>query len=215
MICAVLSRVLGRCRIAGDRRGVTVIEFAIVSPVMLLAIMGLGDVLYQEYAQSILSGALQKAGRDSSIQGNNGSSAGAAIDAKVIATMGALMKPPTQACPATASGTWCSTRANYDTFTEVGPEPYTDTDNDGKCDHGEPFSDENGNGTWDADPGQSGQGGANDVTLYTMTITYPRVFPVMKMMGVGSTQTITATTLLKNQPYATQSLTTVTAGKCT
>ena len=69
-------------------------------------------------------------------------------------------------------------------------------------------------GVWDADPGLSGQGGANDVTLYTMTITYPRLFPVTKALGVSSTQTITATTLLKNQPYATQTLTTVTTGTC-
>ena len=35
-------------RLARDRRGVTIIEFAIVLPVMLLMMMGLGDLLYQE-----------------------------------------------------------------------------------------------------------------------------------------------------------------------
>ena len=205
-------RPTGRRRLGGDRRGSTVIEFAIISPVMLLLIMGLGDVLYQEYAQSILNGAVQKAGRDSAIQG--GGDITAAIDGKVVTMIDSIMQTPVQACPATAASTWCSTRENYDTFTEVAPEPFTDNDNDGLCDHGEPFTDVNANGVWDADPGQAGQGGANDVTLYTMTVTYPRLFPVMKMLGVGSTQTIVATTLLKNQPYATQTVTATKTGTC-
>lgn len=198
--------------LARDRRGVTIIEFAIISPVMLLLIMGLGDILYQEYAQSILNGALQKAGRDSSIQGG-GDNTGT-IDTKVVSLVSTIMKTPTQACPATAAGSWCSVRKNYDTFTQVAPEPFTDSDGDGRCDHGEPFYDQNANGTWDADPGNAGQGGANDVTLYTMTITYPRLFPVAGMMGWASTQTIAASTLLKNQPYATQQLTTVVQKNC-
>ena len=201
-------------RIGADRRGITVIEFAIISPVMLLLIMALGDILYQEYAQSILNGALQKAGRDSSIQGNNDAASGATIDGKVVSMIGLIMPALSQTCPATTAGTWCSTRKNYDTFSDVAPEPFTDTNADGLCNHGEPFTDENGNGVWDADPGTAGQGGANDVTLYTMTVTYPRLFPVAKMLGVTATQTITATTLLKNQPYATQSLTPVTTGTC-
>lgn len=199
-------------RLVDDRRGVTIIEFAIITPVMLLVIMGLGDILYQEYAQSILNGALQKAGRDSSIQG--GADATGTIDAKVIAMMTSIMKQPSQVCPATAASTWCSVRKNYDTFTQVAPEPFTDSDGDGKCDHGEPFMDQNANGTWDADPGVIGQGGANDVTLYTMTITYPRLFPVAGLLGWSSNQTVVATTLLKNQPYATQALTTVVQKNC-
>lgn len=197
-----------------DCRAVTTVEFAFISPILVLVIMGLGDVLYQEYVQAILNGALQKAGRDSSIQGSNASTVALAIDSKVIGMVGTVMKSPSNACPATASGTWCSTRVNYDNFTEVAPEPFTDTDNDGRCDHGEPYSDINGNGGWDADPGTSGQGGANDVTLYTMTITYPRIFPVAGIMGLPATQTITSNTLLKNQPYASQSITTVVTRNC-
>ena len=52
-----------------NSRGVTVVEFAIVAPVMMMLLMGLSDLAYQIYAQSILNGALQKAGRDATIQG--------------------------------------------------------------------------------------------------------------------------------------------------
>jgi hypothetical protein len=40
-----------------------------------------------------------------------------------------------------------------------------------------------------------------------MTATYPRLFPVAGLLGWPKTQTISATTLLKNQPYATQTTT--------
>lgn len=72
-------------------------------------------------------------------------------------------------------------------------------------DPGECFDDVNGNKQWDADPGRvQSQGGANDVTRYTMTVTYPRLFPVSGLLGLPPTQTITSETLLKNQPYKTQ-----------
>lgn len=192
-------------RLYGERRGATLIEFAIVSPVMLLIMMGLGDALYQEYAQSILSGAVQKAARDSGIEG--GAANAATIDAKVIAMVSSLMKTPTNNCATPAlAGTWCSTRKSYNSFSEVGtPEPFIDTNKNGVRDPGECFTDENNNGTWDADPSTTGQGGASATTLYTVSITYPRIFPVAGLFKWPTTQTITSTTLLKNQPYASQS----------
>jgi len=177
-----------------DTRGATIIEFAIVSPVMLILMMGLGDLLYQSYAQSILSGALQKAARDSGIEG--GGAVTTTIDDKVKA-MVRMIAP---------NATFVSTRKSYDTFSEVAPEPFTDTNRNGVRDPGECFTDVNGNGVWDADPGITGQGGASAVTLYTMTATYPRLFPVARLIGLPATQTISATALLKNQPYATQTL---------
>ncbi|MBY0520719.1 MAG: pilus assembly protein [Sphingomonas sp.] len=163
---------------------------------MLALFMGLGDVLYQAYLQSILNGAVQKAGRDSGIEGGDAKTS--TIDAKVQTSVRQLAK----------SATFTSTRKSYDTFTEVAPEPFVDTNGNGVRDPGECFTDQNANGVWDADPGASGQGGANAVTLYTMSVTYPRLFPIMGYFGVGSTQTISASTLLKNQPYSTQQTTT-------
>lgn len=193
--------------LARDRRGATFVEFAIVAPVMLLLMMGLGDLVYQEYAQSVLNGAVQKAARDSGIEG--GSANTATIDGTVIATMTPLIKSLTNSCATTpAASTWCSKRESYDTFTEVAPEPFIDTNGNGVRDAGECFTDTNGNGTWDADPGIAGQGGASAVTLYKFAITYPRLFPVAGLFGWPSTQTIGATTLLKNQPYATQTVST-------
>ncbi|WP_375391398.1 TadE/TadG family type IV pilus assembly protein [uncultured Sphingomonas sp.] len=193
-------------RLGRDRRGAALVEFAIVAPVMLLMIMGLGDILYQVYAQSILSGELQKAARDSGIEG--GAANAATFDAKVVARLTPLMRNFNNDCgTGTTTGVvWCSTRKSYDTFSEVKPEPFVDTNNNGIRDPGECFTDVNGNGTWDADPGTTGQGGASAVTLYTIRVTYPRLFPVAGLLGWSTRQTISATTLLKNQPYATQNV---------
>jgi len=178
-----------------DRRGAVLVEFALLTPVMLLMLMGLGDMLYQVYTQSILNGELQKAARDSGIEG--GAASTSTIDAKVQ-TMVRKIAP---------GATFTSTRKSYDSFSEVAPEPFTDTNGNGVRDPGECFTDENGNGTWDQDPGAAGQGGASAVTVYTMTATYPRLFPVAGLFGWPTTQTVSATTLLKNQPYATQTTT--------
>lgn len=194
-----------RKRLTEDRRGATLIEFALICPVMLLMVMGLGDLLYQAYAQSILTGSVQKAARDSALEG--GASNAATIDGQVITLMTPLINKLTNNCASSGStGTWCSTRKSYDSFNEVAPEPFTDTNSNGVRDPDECYTDKNGNGAWDADPGLNGQGGASAVTLYTMTITYPRIFPVAGLMKLSPMQTITASTLLKNQPYAGQTV---------
>lgn len=112
------------------------------------------------------------------------------------------------------SATYTSSRKSYESFTKVAPEPFTDTNGNGVRDIGECFDDINGNGTWDADPGVTGQGNASDVTLYTMTVTYPRLFPMPALLGWSSNATLSATTLLKNQPYASQT-TRTTVSICT
>ena len=188
--------------LARDTRGATIIEFAIVAPVMVLMTMGLGDLAYQVYAQSILNGAVQKAARDSAIQG--GADNAAAIDGKVTAMVKTIA----------GNATVSFTRRSYSSFSMVKPEPFVDTNNNGVRDAGECYTDINGNNQWDADPGTAGQGGANDVTVYTATVVYPHVFPMAGLLGWSPNQTIAATTLLKNQPYASQ--TTVTpATVCT
>ncbi|MDP3782281.1 MAG: pilus assembly protein, partial [Sphingopyxis sp.] len=57
------------------------------------------------------------------------------------------------------------------------------------------------NASWDADRGQTGNGGAEDVVLYTATLEIDRVLPVWKMMGQSQQSSMTATTVLRNQPY--------------
>ena len=181
-------------RLRQDTRGVTAIEFAFVAPVMCVLIMGLCDLTYQSYVSVILSGALQKAGRDSTIQG--AASRTAALDAAVIGMVREVAR----------TATYTSTRKSYAQFSNVRPEVFQDNNSNGTYDQAsECFTDVNGNNQWDADPGIAGQGGANDVVLYTIRVTYPRLFPLGGFLGWGNSNTISASTVLKNQPYANQS----------
>lgn len=192
-----MTRTCALRRLDRDDRGATIIEFAIVLPVMLITILGLSDIAYREYVTSILEGAMQKAARDSTLQG--GAQQTVQLDQTVMKVVQTVAK----------NATFVSSRLSYSNFSNIKPERFTDSNGNGIRDPGECYDDVNGNGQWDSDPGIAGQGGANDAVLYQMTITYPRIFPMAKLMGWGSTQQISSTTLLKNQPYASQSVPTV------
>ena len=88
-------------------------------------------------------------------------------------------------------------------------EPWTDTNGNGTCNGGEPYQDNNNNGSWDATGGNTGQGGAKDAVLYTVTVSYPRFFPIYRMVGGSNTTVLTASTVLRNQPYGDQAVPTV------
>lgn len=177
-------------RLARDRRGVTAIEFAMVAPVMLIGMMGMFDLGYNMYTDAQLHGAVQHSARMSTIEGAEGSEV--AIDQHVADAVHAIAP----------DATLDFDRKAYANFNDVAkPEEFTDTNTDGACNAGEPFEDANGNGIWDADRGADGFGGARDATLYTVTITYPRPFPVVSILGQDGDFTMVAKTVLRNQPY--------------
>jgi hypothetical protein len=185
-----------RKRLGADNRGIAMVEFAILAPVLIMTIMGLMDIAYGAYVQAALEGAIQKAGRDSGIEAADT----ATLDEKLKARVRVIVP----------NALFTITRKSYSSFGNVSPERFDDANNNNKYDAGECFYDVNGNRTWDADPGATGQGGASDVTLYQVTISYNRLFPIAKMLGWSQTETTTAKTLLKNQPYQSQAVPTVT-----
>ncbi len=172
--------------------GATMVEFAVILPVMCIALLGGMDLCHREYAQAILTGAVQKIGRDSTLQG--GADNIATNDAKVKAAV-------LQIAP---DATFKFERNSLTRYRDADGEPFTDANGDDVRNPGECYDDVNGNLQWDANVSASGNGGADDVVLYKVTATYPRVFPVAKLLGWSSEQVITADTALKNQPYATQ-----------
>lgn len=185
---STLRRVLTTCR-----KGATLVEFGFVAPVLILTIMGIFDVGYKMYSTSILQGAIQKAARDSTLE--DGTSNATTIDNRVKDIF-------RQVSP---SATYEFERLSYTNFSDVGiPEDFTDSNDDGECSTGEPFEDANGNGSWDADQGAAGNGGARDAVLYTARATYDRLFPMAGLIGLPETETVEASTVLRNQPYGEQ-----------
>ncbi len=173
-----------------DERGVTAVEFALVAPVLLLLLMGVYDLSYQLYVNSVLNGAIQHAGRNSTIEGAAGATT--AID-------NSIKNVVKQVVP---GANFTFSRKSYSSFTNVGrPEDFVDVNTNGTCDSGESYTDTNLNLTWDADRGKSGQGGARDAVLYEVTVVYDRPFPMASLAGFTNTVTLKTETVLRNQPY--------------
>jgi Flp pilus assembly protein TadG len=183
-------------RLIGDTRAATLTEFAITAPVFLMTMMAIFDFSMMLYAKSVLQGAVNRAARDAALEGNN--STQTAIDAAVTTQVRAVFQ----------DGTLTYSRRAYDSFDDVGkPEPLTDSNNNGVRDAGECFTDSNGNSSWDTLRGNSGQGGGDEVVLYTATMNLSRIFPGWKMLGQPQNSTLTASTVLRNQPFNTNTRT--------
>ncbi|CAO1652419.1 TadE/TadG family type IV pilus assembly protein [Parasphingorhabdus sp. NYA22] len=180
-----------------DDVGAALVEFALVAPVLILLIMGMLDLGHRIYATAILQGSVQKAARDASL--DNGSANASAIDDRVKE----LMLPVVQPEPVSD---FDFSRQNYSDFSDVAkPEDFTDNNNDGECNNGEPYDDANGNDSWDEDRGAAGQGNAKDAVLYTVKVTYPRLFPMAELIGLSQDEVIQASTVVRNQPFGEQS----------
>lgn len=190
-----------RRTLRGDQQGATVVEFALVAPVLVTLLLGLFDIGYNTYVASVLQGAIQKSARDSSIEG----ATPASLDGRVTSAVhnispGAAVK---------------FSRKSYASFSDVNtPEDFTDVNGDGACNNGEPFEDANGNNVWDVDRGVAGLGGARDAVLYTVNVSYPRLFPIGGFVGLPELHQMKSETVLRNQPYAQQAVK-VTARNCT
>lgn len=177
-------------RLGRHDRGTAITEFALTAPLFLLVLLGIFDFSWQMYAKEVLQGAVAKAARDATLEANISDQV--ALDKKVRETVLGVFR--------NANVTF--SRKAYDSFDEVGdPEPYKDANKNGKYDNGECFEDINGSGAWDADRARQGNGGADDVVLYTASMKITRVLPVWRMLGQPQQTTLHATTVLRNQPF--------------
>ncbi|MGE4430214.1 MAG: TadE/TadG family type IV pilus assembly protein [Sphingobium sp.] len=181
----------------GNRRGATIVEFAIVAPVLLMILMALFDTGYYLYARAILSGEMQAAGRSSALESASEETQ-EDLDDHVTAAVQRVVP----------HGALSFTRMAYGSYerAQAKAEPFIDANGNGICDDGELFEDTNNNDTYDLDGGLEGQGNARDVTIYTATLRYDRLFPLAHMLGWSNQVAVSSSTLLRNQPYDKQSV---------
>ncbi len=176
--------------------GSTVVEFAAVMPVFVMLLLGGFDISYQMYVRSVLEGEVAKAGRDSALETGSASDIQAAIDAQVTAGVQAV-----------ASGaTLDFDRESFSSYERVASpgEPFIDGNGNNVCDDGEAFEDSNRNGSRDAIGSTAGFSGAKDAIVYTATATYPRILPMASLLGWGDEVSVSATTMLRIQPFNAQ-----------
>ncbi|WP_447749803.1 TadE/TadG family type IV pilus assembly protein [Sphingopyxis fribergensis] len=177
-------------RLGRNERANVVIEFALAGPFFLLLIMALFDYSWQVYANQVLQGAVANAARDATLEGNAGNQT--ALDN--------LVKK--QVLNVFSDSTLTFTRKAYESFDKIG-DPEVEVVLNGKtC-----FEDLNNNGTLDDDVGTDGNGGAEDVVLYVVKMKFDRVLPVWKMLDQPQETTLTATAVLRNQPYGANTAT--------
>lgn len=190
-------------RLRRDESGATLTEFGLVAPILILMLMGIFDMAHSQYTAAQINGAMQKAGRDLTLE--SAGSQQANIDQRVIDQIKTVV--PNNA-------TVSLEKLSHFDFSDVGEaEDFTDENGDLTCNNGEPFEDSNGNGQWDANRGQSGIGGARDAVLYEATVEWKRLFPVAGLIGMSENMTLKASTVLRNQPYDQQNRS-ITVGNC-
>lgn len=180
-------------RFLKEQRGATMVEFAIVSLPAIAIMCGLFDLGFRQYVATQVQDALDRAARRVTV---GTSTTSAQLTAMVKDSVSVVLKNATVTVVPTS----------YSKFQQVSKaEPITtDTAPLGSYNAGDCFTDINGNGAWDADAAKGGTGGSDDVVLYTATVTYPEIMPMRKLMGWSAMTMLTATTMLKNQPYASQ-----------
>ena len=189
-------------RLIGDRRGVTLVEFAFVAPILIVMIMGIFDMAHTQYTSALLNGAMQKAGRDMTLE-NAGSLQQINDD---------LVRERVRTVVPNGAEIEFERLSHFD-FSDIGEpeeviEPAATANR--RCDPGETYIDDNDNGQWDADRGKTGNGGARDAVLFTAVVRYDRLFPMYELIGMPRQVELRATTVLRNQPYDQQDRSTET-----
>jgi Flp pilus assembly pilin Flp len=188
--------------LAADDRGVTVVEFAIVAPVLVLMLIGGFDLAHQSYARSVLQGALNDAARRAAVEDPEFVAAGDTLEERVA---NLIIR---QVEPITPSATIDIEQRNFYDFSGIGnPEKLmTDVNGNGQYDEADRdcFADLDEDGEYDTDTGRDGIGGANDVVFYEATLTMPRLVPLHGFLGVAPEYNLRAETAIRNQPYDAQ-----------
>jgi Flp pilus assembly protein TadG len=185
------------CALRQDRNGISMLEFGLISPFVMVMLIGTLDVGHTLYTRSVVDGAMQEVARDSALEGGSVVAQQRIIDDKVNGIIHTVVN----------TATVTTTRRYYKTFSKASAaqaETYNETSGNSTCDANEIYLDANENNRWDADGADDGQGGAKDVVVITVKVDYPRLFPMATLIGMPANIHLEANTVLANQPYGEQ-----------
>ena len=172
--------------------GQAMVEFAFVAPVLLGLLCGIFEFSGILFAQTLLEGGARQASR----YGITGSSTAEISREQMIL----------QIIEDNAYGVIDTDQIDmetlvYESFADVGqPEPFTDENGNGTFDEGEEFTDINGNGGWDEDMGLAGLGGPGDVVVYRLRYDWSVMIPLFRPF-FGDAVTLDANVAVRNEPF--------------
>lgn len=180
-------------RFQRDARGVTMVEFGIIAPFLMLLIIGIVELGLMMAGQAVLDNAAFVASRT----GKTGYADKDKTQTKMITeaiqkAAAAFLDPAKITVTSTA----------YSDYDSMQPEPFTDTNKNGVWDTGEPYTDVNKNGSYDKNAGASGYGGSGQVVLYTASYDWRLVTPMIgKLVGKNNIVQLKTRVVVKNEPY--------------
>lgn len=174
--------------------GASAVEFALISPVLILFVIGIIEISLMMLTQNIMESATFSASR----LGKTGY-----VESGMTREQTIIQELNDRASGLLDTGLVTISSLVYDDFGDVGqPEPFVDANHNGVRDIGENYTDENGNGQYDSDIGASGTGAAGEVVVYTVTYPWHIATPIMSaILGTNGTFNLTARTVVKNEPF--------------
>lgn len=197
-------------RLRRDRRGVTAMEFALITPPMMLLLMGGLDLAHQSFVRTVMQGALNNIARTAAVEDPIIQARGSTITEQV---QNAIRDRILTIAPRASVEV---TQESFFEFSNIGnPEVLMrDNDGDGQYDAADDdcYEDANRNDIFDTDTGIQGRGDANDVVFYTATVQMPRLIPVHTLLPVSPTVTLQQQTAVRNQPFGVRPIPPVVCG---
>lgn len=182
--------------------GVSTVEFAFIALPLCIIIMGGMELGHQSYVRSQLQGSLSDIARMASVEDPQFQASGDTLEERILHTLEERMEPIANDADVDLE------IENFTDFSGVGkPEKLLrDVMGNGTYDQGDGdcFEDLNENGEFDLDAARAGLGGSNDVVVYEVVLTQPRLFPVPTSVGFGDDMEVTASIAIRTQPYGAQ-----------
>lgn len=172
-----------------DSSGATLVEFAMVLPMLCMVLLGMFDLGYRIYVSAVMEGAMHEAARMATVGGITREQIKTRVEGRLREVSGGAVAVVTH---------------SYNDFSDVGkPEKITeDTDPQLVYNEGDCFEDANEDGEYSLDRGIEGVGGAEDIVHYSVSVTYSRLVPLGSLLGWDDRQTVRGSTVLRNQPFA-------------
>jgi hypothetical protein len=175
--------------------GSSMLEFAVAIPIFTLTVFGTLQMGLMMVSLNALDAGVREASRYGITGGaDTGLTRAASIQNEVLKTIQNF-----------SGGIVDTSKVNiivkaYPTLENLGqPEPFTDTNSNGKYDNGESFIDINGNGVWDSDMGKVGSFGVGgQAVLYEARYNWNTFFPIF---GKSSHILLTAQTIVVNEAF--------------
>ncbi|WP_424931991.1 TadE/TadG family type IV pilus assembly protein [Amaricoccus macauensis] len=178
-------------RLRRDEEGAAIIEFALIMPLIIIMLIGAIELALVVFVGASIEAAVLEASRFG-ITGSGTSVTRQERIREIISerTFGFVDMDKVDIDTLV-----------YSDFSSIGqPEPFTDENGNGSYDEGEVFVDVNGNAQWDPDMGEAGLGEDDDIVLYRVSYEWGILTPLMRELLGRSVNHVSAVAM-RNEEF--------------